>query len=71
MAQRTEREIARELLRLQRHAEAAHSETAEHLERGRLRTIELARRYALSWEEIGAELMVKGNTARMQYERGL
>lgn len=71
MAHRSETEIARELLRIQATAELRHDETAEALERGRLRTIELARRYDIGWDEIGNLLGIKGNTARMQYERGL
>jgi hypothetical protein len=58
MSQRTETEIATELLTIQVH-------------RGRVRTIELARRYGMSWELIGHALGISGDTARKQYERGL
>jgi hypothetical protein len=71
MSQRTETEIATELLTIQAAVELHHQRHAEQVHRGRVRTIELARRYGMSWELIGHALGISGDTARKQYERGL
>lgn len=65
---------ASELLRANADAERAHAATAEHLDRGRYRTIRLARTYGMSWDDIGAALGITGVAARVfahRYERGL
>lgn len=69
MTQRTETDIVRNFLTHQRHLEADVLHVSETITRGRRRTIELARRYGLEWEEIGIFLDITGEAARKWYER--
>lgn len=71
MSHRTEREIVLAFLYQQREAEGNLNANIDHVERGRIRVMELARRYSWTWDEIGDALGIKGDTARKQYERGL
>lgn len=70
MAHRTERDIAEELLRIQHRAEQSHTATVEALRLGRVRTVELARRYGVPWQTIGDYFDMTADAARIAYSRG-
>lgn len=64
-----EADTARGFLNVQRQFEVDVRVLTETAERGRKRSIDLARRYGLEWETIGHHLRMSGEAARKWHER--